>query len=73
MTVRNKKTGKEYRISKEDWNKIVANKQSNLFTIINKDDVPLKKMNIPNKVVEFQADARKLRIDKNNKIDTANE
>ncbi len=73
MTVRNKKTGKEYQISKEEWNKIVANKQSNLFTIIDKDDVPLKKMNIPNKVAEFQADARKLRIDKNNKIDTANE
>lgn len=60
MTVRNKKTGKEYVITKNDWQRIVDGKYDKLFTVVVNDDNNIKKINVPTKIVEYQKEIKKI-------------
>ena len=60
MTVRNKKTGKEYVITKNDWQRIVDGKYDKLFTVVVNDDNNIKKINVPTKIIEYQKEIKKI-------------
>ncbi len=56
MIVRNRKTLREYEITKEDYAKLVERKIHRSFEILDNTDTKLKgKVLIPKEIVEYQA------------------
>lgn len=64
MIVKNRKTQKEYVISKEDYANLVARKIHRNFQVINDSDVPKGKIAIPRQIEEYQHTAKELKIKK---------
>lgn len=64
MIVRNKKTLKEYEITKADYDKLVEMKIQRSFQVISQTDTPKGKILVPKEILEFQQIPRELRIRK---------
>ena len=57
MIVKNKKTGIQYELDEAGWAKLVELHQTKLYTVLDKGSamtVDTVKINIPQKIVEFQ-------------------
>lgn len=55
MIIRNKNTGKEYNVTKSEWETINSMGFGLKYKIINANDTKIDKINIPAKIEEFQA------------------
>ena len=65
MIVKNRKTGKEYPITKVDWDKLTEQKLHRNFIVIDANDNPKQKIQIPKVIEEYQqAKVEELRITK---------
>lgn len=67
MIVRNRKTGREYEITENDWQKLVQSQSHRLFEIIKKGENVKAKLPIPKEIEEYQKDPKRLKIDKSEK------
>jgi len=67
MIVRNRKTGKEYEITKSDYDVLVQRKVHRGFLIVSDSDNVKTKILVPKEIEEFQ---NKMKIDKPAKIQT---
>jgi hypothetical protein len=54
MIVKNRKTGKEYPITKADWAKLTEQKLSRNFIVMDENDNPKQKIQIPKVIEEYQ-------------------
>ncbi len=64
MIVRNRRTGKEYTITTDDWKKLTEQKKHRYFEVINTSDVQPGKILVPKIIQEFQVNTDKLKITK---------
>lgn len=53
MKVKNRKTGNEYILNKEDWDKLVSQNLSRLFTIIDESD-DTKRIELPKSIIDYR-------------------
>ena len=54
MIVKNRKTGKEYPITKVDWDKLIEQKLSRNYIVMDANDNPKQKIQIPKIIEEYQ-------------------
>jgi hypothetical protein len=68
MIIRNRKSGKEYNVNSQEWEKIKEMKFHLLFVIVDKTDMVFipeqNRMVIPDKLIEYQTSIKELRIEK---------
>lgn len=58
MIVKNNKTGIEYHITKEDWEKLTERKLSRNYKIVDPNDQKTNPLAVPKEIVEYQSELR---------------
>jgi len=62
MIVQNRKTLREYDITVEDWQKLIAQKIHRNFKVLDATDHPKQKILIPKEIIEYQKSPERLKI-----------
>jgi len=59
MQIRNKKTGREYSMTADEWQQIINLDYQKCYVIVDRSNMIEKRVLIPAKIIEFQINAPK--------------
>ena len=68
MIIKNKRTGIEYELSKELYDKLVQQRIHRRYTIIDATDIPKQKVQVPKLIEEYQKDPQRLKLTKKEEV-----